>query len=162
MSCKLSSQKPIFVSKLGVLYMLSLPTCVGCSPSITRTYLRRRIYTDLYEGLVNLRFFLKQLSNGLINQLEMAAPASPPLRTLFAREPQGYGTTLVRTSVKTHVSKTKSQTEVLWILQSRWSGPHMIQLAGQKTLMDELERLVQIDPKNKDLITNCVVYCLRF
>ncbi|RHZ45742.1 uncharacterized protein CDV56_100498, partial [Aspergillus thermomutatus] len=93
----------------------------------------RDLPTDLYEAFVDLQYFLEQFSIGPVSLLKVAAPASPPLRSLFVRQPQELGTSKM-------IAKTR----------------HQVSLAGRKTLMDELERLVQMDPKKKELVSSQV------
>lgn len=51
------------------------------------------------------------------------------------------------------VTKTKNQRELIWILSMLWDKRSPMLHAGHKTLLDELERLVESDPKNKELVS---------
>lgn len=109
--------------------------------------------TELYEAFLNLWFALKQFMIGPISVLKMTTPASPPLRSLWVRKPQELGTSMMRVQTRENVSKSKAQTELLWILNMFWDESSPILQVGRKTLMDELERLVQSDPKSKELVS---------
>jgi hypothetical protein len=111
---------------------------------------------DLYNALVDLKYFLEQFAIGPVNQLKIAAPASPPLRRLFVRQTQQPGTSQMIAETRTGVSRSDNQGELLWILETLWGDSRLVFLAGRKTLMDELERLVQMDPKNKELVSSRV------
>ncbi|PLB43388.1 hypothetical protein P170DRAFT_514616 [Aspergillus steynii IBT 23096] len=111
---------------------------------------------EFYDELVKVRYFLEQLTSGPVGQLKAAVPASPPLRSLFEREPQIPGTSKMRVSSRPHRTMTDAQSELLWILETLWGDSRILQLAGRKTLMDILDRLVQSDPKNRDLISSRV------
>ncbi|KAF7118920.1 hypothetical protein CNMCM5793_008556 [Aspergillus hiratsukae] len=111
--------------------------------------------TDLYNAFVYLKYVLEQFAIGPVNQLKIAAPASPPLRSLFARQPQQAGTSKMIAETRPGVSRTDNQGGLLCILETLWDS-HKVHLAGRKTLMDELERLVQSDPKNKELVSSQV------
>lgn len=71
--------------------------------------------TELYEAFINLWFALKQFMIGPISILKMTTPASPPLRSLWVREPQELGTSMMRVRTRENVSMSKPQTELLWI-----------------------------------------------
>ncbi|GIJ99507.1 hypothetical protein Aspvir_001639 [Aspergillus viridinutans] len=111
---------------------------------------------DVYTAFVDLKYILEQFAIGPINQLKIAAPASHPLRPLFVRQPQQPGTSKMIAETRAGVSRSDNQGELLWILETLWGDSHQVSLAGRKTLMDELERLVQMDPKNKELVSSHV------
>ncbi|THC90947.1 hypothetical protein EYZ11_009597 [Aspergillus tanneri] len=107
----------------------------------------------LHEEFVKIRYFLEQFTLGPLGQLKDAVPPSPPLRSLFERQPQIQGSTKLRVQSRPDVSRSESQAELLWIMETLWGDSRKMYLVGRKTLMDKLERLVQSDPKNKDLVS---------
>ncbi|KUL88450.1 hypothetical protein ZTR_05503 [Talaromyces verruculosus] len=109
--------------------------------------------TELYDAFVNLWFALKQFMDDPISDLRMATPASPLLRSLWVRQPQEPGTTMMVVETRRGVTKTKNQRELIWILSMLWDKQSPMLHAGHKTLLDELERLVESDPKNKELVS---------
>ncbi|PKY02469.1 hypothetical protein P168DRAFT_271735 [Aspergillus campestris IBT 28561] len=111
---------------------------------------------DLYEAFVRTRYFLEQFTRGPLDQLKVAVPASPPLRSLFARLPPIRGSTKMQVVYRANRLRSQSQDELLWVMETLWGSSLKVQQAGRKTLMDELDRLVQSDPKNKDLISGRV------
>lgn len=109
--------------------------------------------TELYDAFIDLWFALKQFMIGPVAVLKMATPASPPLRSLWVRDPPELGTSMMTVQTRESVSRSKSQTELLWILNMLWDDSSPSLQVGRKTLMDELERLVQSDPRNKELVS---------
>jgi hypothetical protein len=71
--------------------------------------------TELYEAFIDLWFALKEFMIGPISILKMTTPASSPLRSLWVREPQELGTSMMRIRTPENVSMSKTQTELLWI-----------------------------------------------
>lgn len=102
-------------------------------------------------ALLKFRHLLDQASKGPILNLKSGVPASPPLRSLFVREPQKPGSTMI-------VVKTKSglhRDQLMWVFQSLWDEKqlHFYRLPN---LMDELERLVQSNPAQKERLSGWV------
>lgn len=106
---------------------------------------------EYLDALLKFRHLLDQASKGPILNLKSGVPASPPLRSLFVREPQKPGSTMI-------VVKTKGglhRDQLMWIFQSLWDEKqlHFYRLPN---LMDELERLIQNDPKQKERLSGWV------
>jgi hypothetical protein len=91
---------------------------------------------------------LEQASKGPILNLKLGVPASPPLRSMFVRQPQVPGSTVIRVQTKSNVQLDP----LLWIFQTLWND-HQLFLCGLPGLMDELERLVQSDPSQKERLS---------
>ncbi len=109
---------------------------------------KTKLPPEYMQALLSFRYMLDQTSKGPILNLKMGVPASPPLRSLFVREPQDPGTTMIR--VKTKASVVLDP--MIWIFQTMWDDRQLI-LCGLPDLLDELERLIQSDPKQKEKLS---------
>jgi hypothetical protein len=110
---------------------------------------------EYMKALLSFRYMLDQASKGPILYLKNGVPASPPLRSLFVREPQVPGSTMIRVQTKRGVQIDP----MLWIFQTLWDD-HKLFLCSLPSLMDELERLIQSDPKQKERISAWVARIL--
>ncbi|PCH02639.1 Hypothetical protein PENO1_036920 [Penicillium occitanis (nom. inval.)] len=132
-------------------HLLALREDPGYFAGVVNAYKEHR--QEILLDTRNLWFALKQFMIVPVAVLKMATPASPPLRSLWVRDPPELGTSTMRVQTRENVSMSKSQTELLWILNMFWDDSSPILRVGRKTLMDELECLVQSDPKNKELVS---------
>jgi hypothetical protein len=95
---------------------------------------------------------LRQFSKGPIGTLKVGFTASPPMRPYFVRLPQDPTNTIIQITKRTGLARDKSRDELIWIFITLFDE-HQLHLAGLNTLMDELERLMENDPKMKELIS---------
>ncbi|GFF99300.1 hypothetical protein IFM61392_00759 [Aspergillus lentulus] len=87
--------------------------------------------TALYNAFVELKYTLEQFAIGPANQLKIAAPASPPLRSLFVRQPQQSGTSKMIAESRAGVSRSENQGGLLWILEALW-GDSNVELVSSR------------------------------
>lgn len=109
---------------------------------------RKSLPSDYEKALQNFRYLLNRASKGPIGLLKMGLPASPPLRSLFVREPQVPGSTMIQVKTKNAAGRD----QLLWIFQALLDD-HQLLLCGLPDLIDEYERLVQGDSKQKERIS---------
>ena len=100
------------------------------------------------KALQDFRYLINQSSRGPINNLKVGVPASPPLRSLFVREPQVPSSTKISVSMKGTADKDNLISTFLRL----WNDDQLF-LYGLSNLVDELERLTQSDPKQKERIS---------
>ena len=103
------------------------------------------------KALHNFRYLLDQASKGPIANLKMGFPASPPIRSLFVREPQQPGSTRIQVHTKSAMGKD----ELLLIFDSLCDDQKRF-LCGLPDLLDEFERLTQENSKHKARISSWV------
>ena len=104
-----------------------------------------------FEGVFqSLRHFLNEVSKGPIAKLGTAFPASPLFRPFFIPEAQDPNSTIVRWKLKQ--TAHKEHASLFWIMMAL-SDEHQRMLIGSHNLVDELERLIQNDSKQKEMIT---------
>src|SRR5438034_5839902 len=77
------------------------------------------------------------------------------MRPYFMRLPQDPTNTKIQITERTGLAKDKNRDELIWIFTTLFDE-HQLHLAGLNTLMDELERLIENDPKTKELISSWV------
>ena len=120
---------------------------------------------DLPEEYLNaiLRFqhYLNQAAKGPLGQLKMCAVASPPLRPYFVREiPQDRMSNIIQVTSKSQNKLDNAQKELLWLLETLWQDDYALFLMRMTTTVDELERLIQSEPKASASISSHVAEIL--
>lgn len=113
---------------------------------------RRKLPKQYQQALLKLNHFLDETPKGLIYCLKVGVPPSPPLRSLFVREPQEPNTTKI--VVRSRQSASRND-ELLRLFQLLWDDQQLF-LYGFPNLMDELERLVESDRKQKQRLSGWV------
>jgi hypothetical protein len=108
----------------------------------------KKLPPEYMKALLSFKYMLDQASQGPILNLKHGVPASPPLRSLFVREPQVPGSMIIRVQTRSGVQLDP----LLWIFQTLWND-HQLFLCGLPNLMDELERLVQSEPAQKERLS---------
>jgi hypothetical protein len=116
---------------------------------------QKKLPPEYMKALLSFRYMLDQVSKGPILNLKNGVPASRPFRSLFVREPQVPGSTMIQVQTRRGVGTDP----MLWIFQTLWND-HQLFLCGLPYLMDELERLIQSDPKQKERISAWVARIL--
>ena len=85
-----------------------------------------------------------------LNRLGGALPASPPLRHLFIQENHGEAATIMRK--ENYLKNRGSSSYLMWIFHVL-SEKTLVRKIGLPTALDELQRLLDMDKENHDLIT---------
>lgn len=110
-----------------------------------------RLPLEYGGALQDFRYFLDQASKGPIANLKIGVPPSPPFRSLFVREPQEPGSTKIRVNTKSAIGKDV----LLHLFTALWNEQQLF-LLGLPDVMDELDRLVQSDIKQKERLSSWV------
>jgi hypothetical protein len=110
-------------------------------------------YTD---ALLKFRFYLQQLAKGPLSLLKGAVTASPPFRPFFVRlPPDDPNSPLI--SIQSNGRKMAPlETQLMWLLQTLWEDSRSLFLCGMPLIVDELQRLIDMEPKAKTMITEYV------
>ncbi|OJD16961.1 hypothetical protein AJ78_02895 [Emergomyces pasteurianus Ep9510] len=98
---------------------------------------------EYMKALLVFRESLDIISKGSIEDLKKAVPASPPIRSLFIREQHAPGSSIIPLR-----SKDISSDYFFWLFQALWDEEQLF-LCRLPDLADEIERLVNSDPKEK-------------
>ncbi|ERF73677.1 hypothetical protein EPUS_00930 [Endocarpon pusillum Z07020] len=113
---------------------------------------QRRLPKQYQQALLNFNHFLDETPKGLIYCLKVGVPPSPPLRSLFVREPQEPNTTKIVVRSRQIASR---KDELLRLFQILWDDQQLF-LYALPNLMDELERLVESDRQQKQRLSGWV------
>ncbi|KAF8981883.1 hypothetical protein BGZ46_002175 [Entomortierella lignicola] len=110
---------------------------------------------ELLEGFLDLDYSLSYYVKGPIETLKTIVVASPPLRASFVRLPEERGSTFIKVVQKPGSNWDITQGHLMWLFQTLWDD-HQRHLCGLGPLLDEMERLVNNDPKNRNLFSSRV------
>ncbi|KAF7511414.1 hypothetical protein GJ744_004603 [Endocarpon pusillum] len=110
-------------------------------------------YTD---ALLKFRFYLQQLAKGPLSLLKGAVTASPPFRPFSVRlPPDDPNSPLI--SIQSNGRKMAPvETHLMWLLQTLWEDGRTLFFCGVPLIVDELQRLIDMEPKAKTMITEYV------
>ncbi|KAK3048401.1 hypothetical protein LTR09_010232 [Extremus antarcticus] len=112
---------------------------------------------EYLDALLKFQHYLDQASKGPLGQLKTCVPASPAFRSWFMRAPNGDPAyTKMQISSKPNMNLSQFEGELLWLLRVLWNDGHELFLAGLSNVVDELERLVQSEPKAKAMISSFI------
>lgn len=111
---------------------------------------QRQLPKEYLEALLTFRYSLSQMKKAPVLCLKTGLVASPPFRSRAVREPQMPGTTMIK------VKMTRNEKDQLWwLFESLWTERQMF-LLDFPTLMDEIETIIQNDPKEKAMLSSWV------
>ncbi|KAK7739032.1 hypothetical protein SLS53_005930 [Cytospora paraplurivora] len=108
---------------------------------------------EYLHAILKFRHYLTQAAKGPLGQIKQYAPASPPLRNFFVREPPvdvNSSRLLIRSRP---VKKDKVEEELMWLLKTLWEDGQALFFARLPIVVDELERLLDAEPKASQLIS---------
>ena len=109
---------------------------------------------EYLAALLRFQHYLDQATKGPMGQLKHDAVASPPLRAYFMRDPPPDETsTMIGIRQKPGLKLDKVQSELIWLLKMLWEDGQELFLSGLTRVVDELERLIQMEPKAKDMVS---------
>ncbi|CAO3567002.1 unnamed protein product [Mortierella alpina] len=113
-----------------------------------------RLPEDLLDAFLELEYSLSQFIKGPIETLKNIVVASPPLRASFVRLPE-RNPNHIEVTQKKNVAWDKTQRQLMWLFMTLWE-PQQLHLVGLSPLLDEMERLVENDPKARNLFSSRV------
>ncbi|CAG7932207.1 unnamed protein product [Penicillium olsonii] len=104
--------------------------------------------------LIRFGHYLSETAKGSLSNLKLSAVASPPLRQFFSREvPESPTSTNIVSISKPGVKLDKLDQKLLWLLSTLWEDGYDLFLASMNVVVDELERLLQAEPRARELIS---------
>ncbi|KAF9536587.1 hypothetical protein EC957_010366 [Mortierella hygrophila] len=110
---------------------------------------------ELLEAFLELEFSLSQYVKGPIQALKTIVVASPPLRASFVRLPEEGNSSIIQVVQKPGSTWDKTQSRLMWLFQTLWDEQQR-HLCGLHPILDEMERLVENDPKARNLFSSRV------
>ncbi|KAK0667106.1 hypothetical protein QBC41DRAFT_304643 [Cercophora samala] len=113
--------------------------------------------SDFLDRLLTFRYYLDKAAKGTSRALGRQTPSSPPMRKFFVREPPSDpNSSRILIVGRPAVSKTKLEGQLLWLLGVLWEDGQRLVFAGRSLVLDELQRLLEAEPKAADLISSRV------
>ncbi|KAF9139633.1 hypothetical protein BG015_001955 [Linnemannia schmuckeri] len=110
---------------------------------------------ELLEAFLELEFSLSQYAKGPIQALKTIVVASPPLRASFVRLPEEGNSSIIQVVQKPGSTWDKTQSRLMWLFQTLWDEQQR-HLCGLYPILDEMERLVENDPKARNFFSSRV------
>ncbi|KAI9663741.1 MAG: hypothetical protein M1821_007231 [Bathelium mastoideum] len=111
---------------------------------------------DFAMAFYTFHHHLGRYTKGPIDNLKVGFVASPPMRPFFHREPQIPGSNVIRVMKRAHLKDDSTRDLIIWIFMTLFDE-QQLHLVGLSTLMDELERVQNSDPKAKEVLSPWVV-----
>lgn len=118
-----------------------------------RIFPLKKLPQEYQQALLNLDYLLEQTSKGLIQSLKVGVPPSPPLRSLFVREPQEPNTTMILVRAKQNATIKKDK--LIRLFRILWDDQQLF-LLKLPNVMDELERVVETEREQKQRLSGWV------
>lgn len=117
----------------------------------------RDLPEEYLEGLLRFRFYLTHGVAEPLSNLKYAVVASNPLRRYFARLPSPDAHSRnISIVFKSGFKVGKVEERLIWLLGVLSEDDPFLISAGMSLIVDELERLLQSDPKVRDLFSSYV------
>ncbi|KAF9907345.1 hypothetical protein EC991_010994 [Linnemannia zychae] len=110
---------------------------------------------ELLEAFLELEHSLDQYAKGPIQVLKTIVVASPPLRALFLRLPEEGKGNIIQVVQKPGSTWDRTQNRLMWLFQTLWDDQQR-HLCGLHLILDEMEHLVENDPKARNLFSSRV------
>ncbi|KAH6949253.1 hypothetical protein DER45DRAFT_650125 [Fusarium avenaceum] len=105
-------------------------------------------------ALVRFKYYLEQACKAPMDKLKISVAASPPMRKFFVRLPplDSY-TSVISVEERADVKMDAVESYLIWLLQMLWEDNRNLFLLRLPNIVDELERLLQAEPKADALIS---------
>ncbi|KAK4175066.1 hypothetical protein QBC36DRAFT_347406 [Triangularia setosa] len=104
---------------------------------------------DYLKALVKFCYFLNKVDKGHLSQLKIAGPSAPPVRHFVDFNKMNIMTI--------GHPRSKVENNMAWLLNMLWEDGQALFLAGMRLTVDEPERLIEIEPEAKQLISPYIV-----
>lgn len=110
---------------------------------------------EYLEALLRFQFYVSQSAKGPLGNLKFAAVASPPLRKFFIREPPAdYQSPKIRVISRPGFKMDNVEEQLVWLLRTLWEDGTDLFLASTPLVIDEIERLIQSEPRAGQLLSS--------
>jgi hypothetical protein len=110
---------------------------------------------EYLAALLRFQFYVNQAAKGPLCTLKFTAAASPPLRRLFVREPPlDYQSPKIQVISKPGAKMDKVEEQLIWLLSTLWEDGQTLFLASMPLVVDEIERLIQSEPRARELLSS--------
>ncbi|KAJ5942536.1 hypothetical protein N7516_002704 [Penicillium verrucosum] len=116
----------------------------------------RGLPEEYLHALLRFRYYLRLWVTEPLSNLRYGVLASPPLRKYFARLPPDAQSTNISVVLKCGHKMGKVEKRVIWLLRTLSENGPCLSSVGMPLIVDELERLLQSDPRARDLLSSYV------
>ncbi|KAH9215143.1 hypothetical protein DL95DRAFT_388854 [Leptodontidium sp. 2 PMI_412] len=110
---------------------------------------------EYLQALLTFRQMLTEAQTRVMKNLENDAPASPPLRCHYVRQPQNPHTTVITIMEVPLDQRTKGKDNLLFMLEFLWDPVKTFNF-GLSDLLDQIEHLAIDDPSQKARLSSKV------
>ena len=118
--------------------------------------LDRDLPEEYCDALLKFRHYLYQAAKGPLSLLKVGVAASPPFRSFFHRlPPDDPDSPHIRIESK-GLKMGPAESQLLWLLQTLWEDGMSLFLAGMPLIVDELQRLIDMEQKAKEMVTGYI------
>lgn len=132
------------------LRMLQLKHAAAISPM-------KDLPTDYLRAIFKFRHFLDRATVAPMKELRNCIKTSPSFRNLHIFTTLDDVMSSKGVIEERQVKKTKFETDLLELLANLWEeGGQMYSIVRMPVVMDDLERLLDSEPKAKDLVSPCI------
>ncbi|KAI1175015.1 hypothetical protein F4777DRAFT_350858 [Nemania sp. FL0916] len=109
---------------------------------------------EFLSALLKFRHYLYQAAKGPLGSLRHHVVPSTPWARYFVRQPPPDSTTSkIVVMSKGGVRMNDTESNLLWLLQTLWNDDTNLVLFGLTLVVDELGRVLETEPRAKDLVT---------
>lgn len=116
----------------------------------------RDLPEEYVDALLKFRYYLHQAAKGPLGLLKVSVAASPPFRAFFVRLPPDDPDS-PRISIQSKGLKMGPvEGQLMWLLRTLWEDGTDLFLARMPLIVDELQRLIDMEPKAKEMVTEYV------
>ncbi|KAI1139329.1 hypothetical protein F5Y05DRAFT_424959 [Hypoxylon sp. FL0543] len=104
-------------------------------------------------AILKFRHYVYEAAKGPMEALKNEVPASLPFRRFYIRGTPPTENTSSDIVGLSSAKMNQAQCHLAWLLKTLWEDGHSLFLAGMPLILDELERLLQVDKAASDLVT---------
>jgi len=112
---------------------------------------------EYLQAILKFQHYLQQAAKGQLGLLKQSVVASTPFRPLFERMPaENIHSTKIQVQQKSGLQLDKQVQYLMWLLRTHWEDNEALYLAGMPNVVDELQRLLQSEPKAHGMVSSFV------
>lgn len=110
--------------------------------------------SEYLDAILKFRHYLEQAAKRTIRQICYSLVASPPMRRFTLRDPANDGSTTIRTKLNPKAKINNIEAHFMWLMESLCEeSDNLFHLIGVNLVVDELDRLIQSEPRVRELVS---------
>ena len=115
-----------------------------------------KLPAEFMGALLQFWYFLKQAAKRPMNALKLEVIGSPPFRPYFARTPPNDPSSSMMYIQQKDTKLGEVEGQLLWLLRTIWEDDRTLFMLRLPIVVDELQRLLDAEPKAREMITERV------